>query len=79
MHPGNIFVSKINVTKPSYIAIDCAIVGSLSRDDQYNLARMLQATLKQDYYKLSELFIGAGWVSSQTNKADLEQTFKSHL
>ena len=77
MHPGNIFVSKINVTQPSYIAIDCAIVGSLSRDDQYNLARMLQATLKQDYYKLSELFIGAGWVSSQTNKADLEQTLRA--
>ena len=53
MHPGNIFVSKVNVSQPSYIAIDCAIVGSLSREDQYNLARMLQATLKQDYYKFS--------------------------
>jgi ubiquinone biosynthesis protein len=77
MHPGNIFVSKINVNQPSYIAIDCAIVGSLSREDQYNLARMLQATLKQDYYKLSELFIGAGWVSSETNKAELEQTLRA--
>ena len=55
MHPGNIFVSKENIEQPSYIAIDCAIVGSLSREDQYNLARMLQATLKQDYEKLSEL------------------------
>ena len=77
MHPGNIFVSKVNVNKPSYIAIDCAIVGSLSREDQYNLARMLQATLKQDYYKLSELFIGAGWVSSQTNKSELEQALRA--
>ncbi len=77
MHPGNIFVSKENVTQPSYIAIDCAIVGSLSREDQYNLARMLQATLKQDYYKLSELFIGAGWVSYQTNKAELEQALRA--
>ena len=77
MHPGNIFVSKVNVNQPSYIAIDCAIVGSLSRKDQYNLARMLQATLKQDYYKLSELFIGAGWVSSQTNKSELEQALRA--
>ena len=77
MHPGNIFVSKINVTQPSYIAIDCAIVGSLSREDQYNLARMLQATLKQDYYKLSELFISAEWVSNQTSKAELEQTLRA--
>jgi len=77
MHPGNIFVSKKNVECPSYIAIDCAIVGSLSKEDQYNLARMLQATLKQDYVKLSELFIGAGWVSSQTNKAELEQALRA--
>ena len=49
MHPGNIFVSKENVQTPSYIAIDCAIVGSLTQEDQYNLARMLQATLKQVY------------------------------
>ena len=77
MHPGNIFVSKVNVEQPSYIAIDCAIVGSLTREDQYNLARMLQATLKQDYYKLSELFIGAGWVSSQTNKSDLQQALRA--
>ena len=77
MHPGNIFVSKVNVNQPSYIAIDCAIVGSLSREDQYNLARMLQATLKQDYYKLSELFIGAEWVSSQTNKSELEQALRA--
>ena len=77
MHPGNIFVSKKNVGCPSYIAIDCAIVGSLSKEDQYNLARMLQATLKQDYVKLSELFIGAGWVSSQTNKAELEQALRA--
>ena len=77
MHPGNIFVSKVNIKRPSYIAVDCAIVGSLSREDQYNLARMLQATLKQDYYKLSELFIGAGWVSSQTNKTELQQTLRA--
>ena len=77
MHPGNIFVSKLNVNQPSYIAIDCAIVGSLSKEDQYNLARMLQATLKQDYYKLSELFITAGWVSSLTSKLELEQALRA--
>ena len=77
MHPGNIFVSKLNVNQPSYIAIDCAIVGSLTKEDQYNLARMLQATLKQDYYKLSELFITAGWVSSQTSKSELEQALRA--
>ena len=33
MHPGNIFVSSENPKSPSYIAIDCAIIGSLSDDD----------------------------------------------
>jgi ubiquinone biosynthesis protein len=77
MHPGNIFVSKKNVQTPSYIAIDCAIVGSLTQEDQYNLARMLQATLKQDYHQLAKLFIGAGWVNADTHQSDLEQTLRA--
>ena len=77
MHPGNIFVSKKNVEIPSYIAIDCAIVGSLTQEDQYNLARMLQATLKQNYSKLAKLFIGAGWVKSNTQQSILEQTLRA--
>ena len=77
MHPGNIFVSKKNIHTPSYIAIDCAIVGSLTQEDQYNLARMLQATLKQDYHRLAKLFIGTGWVNSDTNQSDLEQTLRA--
>ena len=43
MHPGNIFVSKKDPENPSYIAIDCAITGSLSNDERYILARMLQS------------------------------------
>ena len=77
MHPGNIFVSKKNVQSPSYIAIDCAIVGSLSQEDQYNLARMLQATLKQDYNQLAKLFLSAGWVNLDTHLSDLEQTLRA--
>ena len=57
MHPGNIFVSKENPEKPGYIAVDCAITGSLSNDERYTLARMLQAVLKQNYKSLANLFI----------------------
>jgi len=77
MHPGNIFVSKKNVKNPSYIAVDCAIVGSLTQQDQYNLARVLQATLKQDYDRLSKLFIQAGWVNASSNQNDLEQALRA--
>ena len=38
MHPGNIFVSKKKILKSQdYIAIDCAISGSLSNDERYIL------------------------------------------
>src|SRR5690554_7847669 len=38
MHPGNIFVSREHPENPKYIAIDCGIVGSLTKDDQNYLA-----------------------------------------
>ena len=53
MHPGNIFVARNNPDNPGYIAIDCAISGSLSNEERYILARMLQAVLKQNYKSLS--------------------------
>ena len=43
MHPGNIFVNVEDPADPSYIAIDCAIIGKLSREDQDYLAKNLLA------------------------------------
>jgi ubiquinone biosynthesis protein len=77
MHPGNIFVSKEHPETPGYIAIDCAITGSLSNDERYMLARMLQAVLKQKYKSLAQLFIGSGWVNSDTNINELENTLRA--
>ena len=77
MHPGNIFVSKQNPNDPGYIAIDCAITGSLSNDERYTLARMLQAVLKQNYKSLASLFISSGWVNANTNSIELENTLRA--
>ena len=77
MHPGNIFVSKKNPDDPGYIAIDCAITGSLSNDERYILARMLQSVLKQNYKSLANLFISSGWVNSNTNNTELENTLRA--
>tara|TARA_B100001113_G_scaffold186103_1_gene152477 strand:+ start:1 stop:1446 length:1446 start_codon:yes stop_codon:yes gene_type:complete len=77
MHPGNIFVSKKNPENAGYIAIDCAITGSLSNDERYTLARMLQAVLKQNYKSLSQLFISSGWVNAETNEVELENTLRA--
>ena len=66
MHPGNIFVDTSNPKKPSYIGIDCAIMGSLSKEDQYYMARNLIAIFQRDYRKVAELHIRSGWVPKTT-------------
>jgi len=66
MHPGNIFVSRHKPERPQYIAIDTAIVGSLSREDQYYLARNLLAMFRRDYRMVAELHVQSGWVRRDT-------------
>mgnify|MGYP001184324657 FL=1 len=77
MHPGNIFVSKEHPESPGYIAIDCAITGSLSNEERYALARMLQAVLKQNYRALAQLFINSHWVDPETSLLELENTLRA--
>ncbi|NYS59896.1 ubiquinone biosynthesis regulatory protein kinase UbiB [Vreelandella salicampi] len=66
MHPGNIFVNCDDPENPQYIAIDCGIVGSLTREDQDYLARNLLAFFHQDYYEVAALHIESGWVGENT-------------
>nr|WP_239031468.1 MULTISPECIES: ubiquinone biosynthesis regulatory protein kinase UbiB [unclassified Modicisalibacter] len=66
MHPGNIFVAHGKPDDPQYIAIDCGIVGSLTREDQDYLARNLLAFFHQDYYQVAQLHIESGWVGEGT-------------
>ena len=66
MHPGNIFVSTEHPHDPQYIAIDCGIVGSLTREDQDYLARNILAFFHQDYYEVAMLHIESGWVGEGT-------------
>jgi ubiquinone biosynthesis protein len=66
MHPGNIFVNCDAPDNPQYIAIDCGIVGSLTREDQDYLARNLLAFFHQDYYEVAALHIESGWVGENT-------------
>lgn len=75
MHPGNIFVSK--TAMPHYIAIDCAIIGSLTDDDQDYLAKNLLAIFKQDYRRVAELHIACGWVPATTRVHEFESAIRS--
>ncbi len=77
MHPGNIFVALHSPENPQYIAIDCAIIGSLSRDDQQYLARNLLAIFKRDYRKVAELHVECGWVPRDTKVHEFESAMRA--
>ncbi|MGM8931857.1 ubiquinone biosynthesis regulatory protein kinase UbiB [Salinicola halophyticus] len=77
MHPGNIFVSRENPTEPRYIAIDCGIVGSLTREDQDYLARNLLAFFRQDYYEVAVLHIESGWVGEGTRANEFASAIRA--
>lgn len=77
MHPGNIFVSRDNPDRPQYIAIDCAIIGSLTDDDQEYLAKNLLAIFKRDYRKVAELHVACGWVPKETRIHEFESAMRS--
>lgn len=67
MHPGNIFVDPANPQQPKYLAVDCAIMGTLTEADQYYLARNLLAIFRRDYQQVAELHVLSGWVPEGTN------------
>jgi len=77
MHPGNIFVAEDKPESPQYIAIDCAIIGSLSNDDQEYLAKNLLAIFKRDYRKVAELHVACGWVPKATSIPEFESAMRS--
>ncbi len=77
MHPGNVFISTSQPESPSYIAVDMAIVGSLTREDQYYLARNLIAMFRRDYRQVAELHVTSGWVPKHTSVAGFESAIRS--
>lgn len=77
MHPGNIFVDASNPLKPKYIAIDCAIMGSLDEADKNYLARNLLAFFKRDYRLVAELHVESGWVPKETPVHAFESAIRS--
>jgi ubiquinone biosynthesis protein len=62
MHPGNVFVETLNPQQPRYIALDCAIMGELSKQDQMTVARMLLAVMNSDFMQLIQIVHQAGWI-----------------
>lgn len=76
MHPGNIFVDISNLDAPSYIAVDCAIIGSLTKSDQEYLARNLLAFFNRDYRRVALLYKKSGWISKSVDLDEFESVIQ---
>ena len=77
MHPGNIFVSFENPERPSYIAVDFGIMGSLTPEDQRYLAENFLAFFNRDYLRVAELHVQSGWVPAGTRVNEFEAAIRS--
>jgi ubiquinone biosynthesis protein len=67
MHPGNVLVDHTDPQNPKYCAIDFGIMGTLTENDQYYLAKNFLAFFHRDYESIARLHVDSQWVDSQTN------------
>lgn len=68
MHPGNIFIETLDTPSPRHIALDCAIMGELSKQDQMYVTRMLLAVMNADFDQLVQIITQAAWVPANTDQ-----------
>ena len=76
MHPGNILIDVANPAEPRYIALDCAIIGSLSETDRTYLAKNLMAFFRRDYAEVARLLLEAGWAPPDTDSQAFEAVIR---
>ena len=76
MHPGNVFVETINPANPRFIALDCAIMGELSKSDQMTVARMLLAVMNSNFMQLIQIVHQAGWIPPGTDQDALAREMR---
>lgn len=80
MHPGNVFVETLPANTPNpnprYIALDCSIVGELSKSDQLLVARLLLSVMNNNFTGLVNVIARAGWIPPHTDKYALTRDMK---
>jgi len=76
-HSGNIWVDATRKDNPRYIALDFGIVGQLPQRDQYYLAENFMAMFKNDYRRIAELHVQAGWMPSNIRIDELEAAIRA--
>ena len=76
MHPGNIFIDVKDPANPSYIAVDCAIMGQLTPEDQTYLAQNIIAFFNQDFAEIAQLHAESGWIGAESDVQAFEQVIR---
>ena len=76
MHPGNILIDTTEPANPKYIALDCAIIGSLTLEDQRYLAQNLIAFFNRDYRGVVDLHLSSGWIPADTDADEFERVIR---
>ena len=77
MHPGNIRVDVTDPDEPSFIALDFGIVASLTPRDLYYIGENFMAIFNQEYRRVAELHVEAGWVPADTRIDELEAAVRT--
>ncbi len=77
MHPGNILVNADNPQNPSFIALDFGIVASLSPKDLHYISENFLALFNQDYRRVAELHVEAGWVPPDVRIDEMEAAVRT--
>jgi len=76
-HAGNIWVDATRRDNPRFIALDFGIMGSLSEQDQFWLAENFLALFHQDYRRIAELHLRAGWMPGHVRSDELEAAVRA--
>jgi ubiquinone biosynthesis protein len=76
-HAGNIWVDASRTFDPRFIALDFGIMGTLADEDQYWLAENFLALFNQDYRRVAELHIRAGWMPADARLDELEAAVRT--
>lgn len=76
-HAGNIWVDATRPDNPRFIVLDFGIMGTLPEKDQYWLAENFLALFTQDYKRIAELHIRAGWMPADARLDELESAVRT--
>jgi ubiquinone biosynthesis protein len=76
-HAGNIWVDASRTSDPCFIALDFGIMGSLPERDQYWLAENFLALFNQDYARIAELHVRAGWMPATARLDEIEAAVRT--